>query len=289
MSPLTSRTITRLDPRYPMLWRDARTLQFGLDDALRVSLDEPWVEPLLQKLRLGIRLSTFDLVAHGVGAPRDDARQLLDRLRPLLASAQPVSAGVWVEGVNLTDHRVLPRLRDALTDEGVPGAHRGDTDAVGVIVIEGAAAALHVAGYLRDDICHLPIAFEHAATVVGPLVVPGQTPCLSCRDAGETARDSAWPLLHSQLVGRPPSQVALARVAAAATLVPRVLRATRPGRGLAVRIKPDGHRSWRWVRPHAECLCLEPSSRSPQESATELARLDPPIATTTSRAYARPA
>ncbi len=289
MSPLTSRTITRLDPRYPMLWRDEQTIQFGLDDLLRVPLDDGWVERVLHQLRLGIRMSTFDLVAHGAGAPRDAARALLDRLRPLLVTDAPITVGAWVEGVNTTDHRSLPRLRDALADEGIPAGHRDDPDALGIIVVEGAAAALHLARYLRDDTAHLPIAFEAAATVIGPLVVPGQTPCLSCRDAAETARDADWPLLHSQLVGRSPGSIPLARIAEAAALVPRLLRAVRPGAGLSVRIRPDGRRSWRWVAPHAECRCLASSSRSPREIERAPARLVPPSATTSSREYARPA
>lgn len=289
MSPLTSRTITRLDPRYPMLWRDERTIQFGLDDLLRVPVDDGWVERLLHQLRLGIRMSTFDLVAHGAGAPRDAARALLERLRPLLISDRAITVGAWVEGVNTTDHRSLPRLRDALFEEGVAAAHRDDPDAIGIIVVEGAAAALHLARYLRDDTAHLPIAFEEAATVIGPLVVPGQTPCLSCRDAAETARDAAWPLLHSQLMGRSPGRITLARIAEAATVVPRLLRAARPGAGLSVRIRPDGRRSWRWVAPHAECRCLASSSQSPQGSATAPARLAPPSATTSWKEFARPA
>lgn len=289
MSPTTSRTITRLDPRHPLLWRDEQTVQFGLDDVLRVSLDAHWIEPLLQRLSIGIRLSTFDLVAHGTGAPRDDARRLLDRLRPVLVTDSAITVSAWVEGINTTDHRVLPRLRDALLDEGVPAGSRSDPDAIGVIAVEGAATALHLASYLREDTAHLPIAFETAATVIGPLIVPGQTPCLACLDAARTERDPAWPLLHSQLVGRSPGSISLARVAEAATFVPRLLRAARPGAGLSVRIRPDGRRTWHWVRPHAECQCLASSSRSPQGTATETAPPVLPIATTTSTGYARPA
>lgn len=289
MSPLTSRTLTRLDPRYPLLWRDDDTVQLGLEGLLRIPLDAYWVEPLLRRLRSGIRLSTFDLVAHGVGAPRDEARRLLARLGPLLTSETPLTVGVWVEGVNMTDHRVLPRLRDALVDEGVPPGLRDDSGTIGVVVVEGAAAALQLAPYLRDDTAHLPIAFEQAATTLGPLVVPGQTPCLSCRDAAEQERDDSWPLLHAQLVGRSPGPIALSRVAEAATLVPRLLRAARPGSGLSVRIRPDGRRSWRWVAPHEECRCLDSSSRSLPGSETAPVRPAPPIATTTARSYARPA
>lgn len=289
MSPLSPRIISRIDPRYPLLWRDEQSVQFGLEGVIRVSLHAYWVEPLLQRLRSGIRLSTFDLVAHGVGAPRDEARALLDQVRPLLVPTHAAENAVWVEGVNVTDQRAVPRLRDALHDEGLPTAHRGDRGAVGVVVVEGVAAALQLTPYLREDIAHLPVAFERGATTVGPLVIPGETPCLSCRDASETARDDAWPLLHAQLVGSSPGPISAVRVAEAATLVTRVLRAAPVRAGLVVRLRPDGRQSWHSVAPHEECQCLGLSSRSPQGNETASARPVRPIATTTSRPYARPA
>ena len=77
MSPLTPPTLTRLDPRY-LLWRDERTVQFGLDGAVRPQVDEPWVERLLQRLSAGIRSGSFDVVAHGLGAPRGGAADARD-------------------------------------------------------------------------------------------------------------------------------------------------------------------------------------------------------------------
>ncbi len=289
MSPLTPQTITRLDPRYPMLWRDGGTVQFGMEDVMRVHVDAAWVEPLLMRLRHGIRLSSFDVVAHGVGAPRDEARRLLAALRPLLVDDTPAPLAAWIEGVNVTDPRVQQRMREALSDEGVPQGARDESDTVGIIVIEGAAAALQLAPYLREDVAHLPVSFERDAMTVGPLVVPGATPCLACRDAHECERDPAWPMLHAQLIGRPAAPIAATRVAAAAALVARLLRSPTPGAGLMVRVSPDGRRSWRSVRHHAGCRCLEPSSRSRRGTATAPSPLVPRNAPTTAREYARPA
>jgi len=289
MSPLTPPTLTRLDPRYPVLWRDDSTVQFGLDDLVRVQVDAEWVEPLIGRLRSGIRRGSFDLVAHGVGAPREAARQLLEALRPVLVDDRPPAPPAWIEGVNVSDGRALDRLRDALADEGVIVGSRADPAAVGVIVVEGAAAALQLAPYLRDDVPHLPVSFERDAATIGPLVIPGETPCLSCRDAHECARDAAWPMLHAQLVGRAAGPIAATRVAGAAELVARVLRTPTPSAGLMVRVSPDGRRSWRSVRHHAECPCLEPSSRSPRGTGTPAAPPVPRIATRRAREYARPA
>lgn len=287
MSPLSNPAITRLDPRYPVLWRDADTVQLGLEGVLTVPTDEHWVEPLLARLSAGIRLSTFDLVAHGVGAPRRAARDLLERVRPLLVTDSPPLPGTWIEGGGVTDQRVLTRLRDALDDEGIPLGQRDDPDSVGIIVIEGAAAAVQLMPYLRDDLVHLPMAFEAGATTIGPLVVPGRTPCVWCRDAAERDRDPAWPLLQAQLVRRAPARIPLLQVAEAAALVPRLLRFARPGVGLSVRLRPGGGQSWRRVIPHAECQCLAQPSQSPPETVTAPAPLAPLNVPTRSRAYAR--
>jgi hypothetical protein len=288
MSPRTATPITRLDPRYPLLWRDERTVQFGLESAVAVDVSDPWVEPLLRRLRSGIRLNTFDVVAHGVGAPREAARELLARLKPLLVGEPPAAPPVWVDGVNIADGRAQERMRQALADEGIAGAGDREPGSVAVVVVEGAAAALQFAPYLRDDLPHLPVAFERQAAVIGPLVLPGRTPCLSCRDAHEQQRDPAWPMLHAQLVGRP-TEITAARIAHAAGLAARVLRTPTRTAGVMVRVSPDGRIAWRSVPHHEGCPCLEPSSRSQQGIARDSAPPVPRFETTRSPAYARPA
>lgn len=288
MSPMTPTTLTRLDPRYPLLWRDADTVQFGLENVVRLEVSGAWVEPLLNRLRAGIRLSSFDVVAHGVGAPRGEARRMLTILRPLLVEDALPAPPFWTDAVNVADGRGPERLRQSLVEEGLDEADPRSPGAVAVVMVGGAAAALQLARFLRDDLPHLPIGFEQDAAVVGPLVVPGRTPCLSCRDAHERDRDPAWPRLHAQLVGTT-TQVTSARIAHAASLVARILRTPTPSAGLMVRVSPDGRHAWRSVRHHAECPCLELSFRSPPGSATETAPPVPLTAPTTPPAFARPA
>jgi hypothetical protein len=281
MSPRPKPVLTRLDARYPILWRDASTVQFGLEGIVTLDVGEPWVEPLLTRLRSGIRLSTFDVVAHGVGAPRAAAKKLLSSLRPVLVTDPKSAPPAFVEDVNVSDGRTTERMRQSLADEGIRITGRADADAVAVVVVEGAAAALQFAPYLREDRAHLPVAFEHDAVTVGPLVIPGRTPCLSCRDEHERRRDEAWPILHAQLVGRT-VEVTTARVAGAASLVTRVLRTPVEGAGVMVRVNPDGRRVWRSLRHHEGCPCLGTSCRSQPGSGTAPDPLDPRSTTTRS-------
>jgi hypothetical protein len=288
MPPLSPKTITRLDPAVPVLWRDGETLQLGVDGEIRLHADSTWVEPLLTRMAAGFRMSSFDVIAHGVGAPRQEARKLLDRLRPLLVDDLEVASAVWVESIDLGDARCEYRMREALNDEGVRRGDRSAPSDIGVVLIEGAAAALQFARYLREDTRHLPVSFERGRMTVGPVVLPGVSPCLACRDLHERDRDPAWPRMHAQLIGRSAGAIGAARIAEAAALVARLL-AERQSPGGFVEVSESRGRVWRSVTFHEECRCRDLSSRSPRGTGTVPVPLALPSAPTTPPAYARPA
>jgi hypothetical protein len=288
MPPISPTTLTRIDPAHPLLWRDADTIQFGLDGSLHVPLTAPWVEPLLQAMRSGFRRTAFDVIAHGLGAPREDARALLTMLEPVLVTDVPPLPTVWIESIGLDDSRVEARMEIALRDEGFSTAPRGTAGSVGVVLVQGAASARRLSDYLRDDLPHVPVAFEPGTTVVGPLIVPGRTPCLACRDAHERDRDPAWPGMHAQLIGADAGRITAARTAEAASLLARMLGdADVAKRTKSVRVSPDGHRAWREARFHEECRCRDQSSRSPGGTATVGAPRALPSATRSAPAFAR--
>lgn len=287
MSPLSSPVLTRLDPGRPLLWRDGSTLQLGDDDGIRVEVSAEWIELLLSRLRTGFRRSAFDVIAHRLGAPRDEARALLARLESVLIDDPPPPPAAWLESINLTDGRTEYRMRDALADEEVRPGERTRRDHIGIILLQGAAAALQLARYLRDDIAHLPVSFERGRVSVGPLVVPGSTPCLSCRDAQERDRDAAWPRLHAQLIARDAGPISAAQVAEAAALAAQLLLSGIESGASAIGVSANGSREWRPVTFHEECRCRALSSPSLPGSETVPSPLALPNATTSPRAYAR--
>ena len=288
MSPRSSTTLTRLDPGLPLLWRDERTIQIGAIDGERIDADAGWVELLLSRMRVGFRRAAFDVIAHGVGAPRDEARALLARLEPILIDDPPPPPAAWVESLNVVDGRVDYRIREALADEGVLAGERGRPGHIGIVLVQGAAAALQLAGYLRDDLTHLPVSFERSRVTVGPLVIPGETPCLTCRDGQERDRDAAWPRLHAQLIARDPGPISAAQVAEAATIAARILHApTSPDDESVVGVSANGSLEWRRVRFHEGCRCRVPSCPSLPGTGTAPAPLVRPTATTSGPAFAR--
>lgn len=52
--------------------------------------------------------------------------------------------------------------------------------------------------YLTDGVTILPVVIDGANILVGPLVVPGRSPCLRCLDAGRRDWDPTWPTLVAQ-------------------------------------------------------------------------------------------
>jgi len=50
----------------------------------------------------------------------------------------------------------------------------------------------------HTSIPHLPIRIHHARAAIGPLVVPGRTPCCRCLALHARDRDSAWPAMAAQ-------------------------------------------------------------------------------------------
>lgn len=287
--PLTPPILTRLDPGAPLLWRDEHTLQLGDESGPRIEADDAWVERLLSRLRFGFRRGSFDVIAHSVGAPREAARTLLLRVEPMLIDDPAPTRPAWVESIGITDGRSEYRMRESLADEGIALVEHGRDPAVAVVLVRGAAAALQFARYLREDIPHLPVSFEPGRVTIGPLVLPGESACLACRDAQETDVDPAWPLLHTQLIGRDPGPIRAAPVAEAGRLAALLLADDGAPGGRVVRVNADGSRAWRSVSFHGECRCRGPWSPSRRGTATETAPPAPQISTTTARAFARPA
>jgi bacteriocin biosynthesis cyclodehydratase domain-containing protein len=147
-----------------------------------------------------------------------------------------------------------------------------------VVLVEPLVADSVAAGpLLSTDTPHLSVLTREGGVVVGPLVVPGQGPCLRCLDLHRRDRDPQWPSLVVQLLaGRPgnggldglpgaarsdPIDTATTTLAAglAALQVLSQLDGERPAAvGCTLEIEPpDGlvaRRPWP-VHPHCGCQC----------------------------------
>jgi hypothetical protein len=134
-----------------------------------------------------------------------------------------------------------------------------------LLVAHHVLAPGRAARWLAVDVPHLPVVFGERAAVLGPLVVPGETPCLRCAEEHRVDADPAWPVVAAQLLALGPADAATApalRMELHARLA-GCLRDIRSGgdarlAGSALRVAADGSVS-RLARPwHARCSCRFP-------------------------------
>ena len=130
--------------------------------------------------------------------------------------------------------------------------------------------AAHAADPQRHDrlvgagLAHLPVVVREADVVVGPLVLPGSSPCVRCLDLHTRDVDGVWPKLAEQLreayaEAGAPEETTLAATASAlaAGQVLAQLDGARPvavGAVLEIAL-PEALPRVRPVRPHPECGC----------------------------------
>ncbi|ONH33820.1 thiamine biosynthesis protein ThiF [Pseudofrankia asymbiotica] len=121
----------------------------------------------------------------------------------------------------------------------------------------------------RGGVPHLLTGVRETTGVIGPLVVPGRTPCLHCQHLHRYAADAAWPLLALQLARRAETgpdacDVTLAAQVSALTAAQALafldaggaldaLPATASGT-LEI-ATPDWRIRRRTWQPHADCPC----------------------------------
>jgi hypothetical protein len=181
----------------------------------------------------------------------------------------PVRLGDLAPGGLLADDLGLARgdaLRRRLPPQ-VAGAWPGPLDLV--LLTPAGAGQPDGRRWRAAGVAHLAVGVRETTAVVGPLVLPGTTCCLSCLDLHRTERDPGWPVVASQLQGPTrgtvdPCEVALATLAASlAALQALAWLSTAPGApppaaagGTLELALPDWRvrrRSWS-VHPACDCI-----------------------------------
>ncbi|WP_285612208.1 TOMM precursor leader peptide-binding protein [Actinokineospora globicatena] len=234
----------------------------ALTSALHPGLPPPGVRAGLRVRvdgdgRLAIAVARL-LAASGVGRLQVTAR----------GSVRPEDVGTGYGGADVGRPRVVA------AHEVVSGADhavrirrftrfRPDLVVLADAVVPEPATALALADAGQP---HLAVAVRDGIGIVGPLVVPGVSSCLHCADQHRTDRDPCWPVLATQLAGRPqPADLAAAN-ATAGLAVAQVLRAaawlreptdpTPSTWNTTVELDPVAatisHRRW---PPHPDCPC----------------------------------
>jgi bacteriocin biosynthesis cyclodehydratase domain-containing protein len=284
-----------LDPSMPVLLRPDGAVQIGWDPRRAVLVRPPTgLTPggLAAVLRALAAPTTFDRVGrlaglHGL-TDADGFSALLDELVRAGVLRPEGSEGrrggralsIRVHGGGPLSELLADGLRCSGARVGTSAHAAGAAAGVDLVVLADALAAdprlvrdLHGAG-----VPHLPVLVRDGAGVVGPLVIPGLTSCLTCADLHRTDRDPAWPALAAQLrdvVGTADRPTLLATAALALGQLQQIIAAVR-GIGSAspapapatlnasVEVDVATHtiRARRWVR-HPLCGCWPGTGTAP--------------------------
>jgi bacteriocin biosynthesis cyclodehydratase domain-containing protein len=206
--------------------------------------------------RTGTALATA-LAAAGVGQV-----DLVDERPVTPADLGP--AGAIGSDVGGPAHRAVVRVQAALRGpHEAPATQPASGPDLAVLVHGSAADSTEAAALVRAGLPHLAVVVRERGVLVGPLVLPGRSPCLRCLDLHRTDRDPAWPRVLAQLTARRtrvPEETASALLAAslAALQVLGHLDGRRRPAGLAATLEvelPDGLVSRRPWSPHPACGC----------------------------------
>jgi hypothetical protein len=262
------RMVLKVGAGVPLVWRSPSSLQFGVDVPLVVLDDvDEGTDRLVAALVSGISSTGFDMMARSVGMPAESAAELLARLAPVLegeavgeAVAEPATMPrVAVSG----DGPLADEVRRMLDAEGVLAESDLSAPDLAVVVAGWVISPEDHGSWLRRDIPHLPVVIGDGGVTVGPLVEPGNGPCLYCVQLTRTDDDPAWPAIATQLWNRPTPAMSRVAGAEAAAFIARRVR-TRltdgPGRSLSWRLAAAAADATprAWTR-HAMCRCATPA------------------------------
>ena len=282
----------RLDPRFPLLWRNPHGLQVGVD-APRVLLDpiDEAEERVLAALAHGVSEAGLDQVAGERGLSPRVLAELLSRLAPVLLPEEPAPTPV----VAIHGGRTATRIAAQLRESGLTVEPDAPTPTLAILAADYVVAPDLLSHWLRRDVPHLPVVSSDRSVRIGPLVVPGVTACLHCSELAARDADPARAALASQLWGRVASAATTLVSDEAAAIASRMALAWLAEGGTPAGVELDAATgSTRAIgrARHPECGCsgldLRPA-RPGSATASAPARGPIPFATMRARAGGGPA
>jgi bacteriocin biosynthesis cyclodehydratase domain-containing protein len=281
---MISGMLIRLDPRYPIVWRDTTSLQIGAEHPLaRLDRITPALEHLLGAVMAGTSRDQLDRLAARVGAEPSDVDRFLAEIAPaLLAPPRHQAAPGWiVDGEGSTANGIRSLLRATRYPEST-GAGTTDPPALAVLVSTHVIDPRRYVRWLSLDVPHLAVVYTDLGVEIGPLVEPGAGPCLHCLARERTDADAAWPVMASQLLGQHSLAEQEPLISEVSARVARIVTArleTGSNDLVSASLRIDGFRvsgSLTAHRPHPDCGCRSLSGRGSAPAAAETALSVPP-------------
>jgi hypothetical protein len=257
--------IYRLSPHLPLVWTSATSIQVGIDPPRARVHDIPDnAAPLLHALAEGTPASGLAMLARVHRVSQEWVNHLVEALRPALTAptpAQPIRLEAWSTSRAIGGLSALARqsgvdmvVPEVITDNHLPA---GDT----VVLVSDYLVHPRWADHLaRENIPHLSVVFSDQTILVGPLVTPGETPCLVCVESHRRDDMVGWLEVSSQLWGKQsplhtPPNLAMAWGLLLLLLSPGGAGKALPGFTRASFLANEGRVAWEAVDFHPRCSC----------------------------------
>lgn len=242
----------QIDPRVPLVWRDHNSAQAGIDPPrVRIDgIDDVTARALAELVR---GTSTQKLTAL---LGQDASSRIRLQLQPVLGITPPRPLGC-VAVIGRSD-AVIPIAETIAPAFGTlivaPQSHEVDISAVdlAILVSDFVVSPMDVQPWLGNDKAHLTVTFTESSALIGPLVKPGESACVSCVELERIDADPAWSAIAPQVWLRS-AKPARSLITHAAS---EILSMYSAGAGFATRI--DAETFERVTHPcsvHPQCGC----------------------------------
>src|ERR1700712_1303884 len=270
----------RLDPRFPVVWRDPLSLQVGVDHALATFAGVTNAQQtMLHALQIGVGAGGLQMLSVEAGGAHGEAARLLEKVKPALENAHGspfAGADIAVQGVSPAAVSLRRLFAQLVALGGNAAATRLESSPdIAVLVAPWAVRPSAAAHWLRRDVPHLLVVFSDQEARIGPLVTPGNGPCSHCAERWASERDESWPAIASQLLGRRALSEEPLLVASVTSIAARLVRSflaedgrsLRPGRVLHINAASGlVTETLRLLHPACACRAL-PRNEKEHESA----------------------
>lgn len=286
----------------PLVWASETRLRCGDNPRSPTCHVTEAEAALIEAIRAGADPSTIEIMTRAAGITPRRARRLIAFIRPSLRAPREPTLDALVTSGELSDATTAPRA-DALRqrrhghrlhlagDARYHDLSRWMLERTGVAVIDsfdapdptvphqvGAAGTrtvgLLVSGpvahpqlmreWMRCAVPHVVVSVMAHGVEVSHLVVPGTTPCLTCRERRRTDDDPTWPFSAAQLAAREVAEVertvASTAIAVAIAAILAHIDGDTPPMRHGARIQPYGINPTEAPQFHPECGCREFSS-----------------------------
>lgn len=261
-----------LDPALPLCWENTETLRVGFDRAeVRLHSPTPAAQRFIDKLRSGLYSRELTTVAGKSGLLAEEQALLMLQLAPVLvrmpeeASSEHESAPSTATFAVLGDGAFARGVRERVAQAGLLLTQEGAAPGFAILVEQFLGTTDRAQVLLSSDIAHLPLRVTDRHLFLGPLVLPGGMPCLTCLELHGLDSEPSMHVLAAQLAGELPAAATPQSVELVSSSAIAVARRWQQGVNdlVGARLRYSVHRglpsaipSLEKISSHPDCGCV---------------------------------